>query len=154
MKSRKVWRSKTLVNRKGTTLVETVVTMSIMIPIMIATVLVIAEVSHFYAIKQGLLHASRQAARSMVAMYDESPLIVNNRPSQNTLVYDQVRVPNVVSDTTQFDEAKFNTKSIPPIVTVTAHYKGGQTGLPPFPWFDPLNMGTVPIGASATYTLY
>lgn len=141
-------------SEKAITLVETVAVMSVMVPILMSAVFVIAEVSHFYVIKQGLVHASRQAARSMVAMYDESPMISSSRSLQNAMVYDKIRVDSIVNASSQFDSAVFNSKSLPPVVTVTVHYKGGQHGLMQFPLFDPLNIGASSIGASATYTLY
>ena len=139
---------------QGVTLVETVGIMSIMLPILMTSVLVVGEVSHSYAIKQGLLHAARQAARSMVSLYDESPMIAKNRSLQDALVYNKVRVMHIVNASAQFDTANFAPTAVPPTVTVTVRYTSGRNGLMQFPLFDPLNMGSAQISASATYPLY
>jgi hypothetical protein len=128
--------------------------MTVMIPILTSSAMVISEVTHAYVIKQGLQQCAREAARGMSAMYAESTMIVGNRPLQDSLVYDKVRQSNVVNASVQFDDATFDTNSVPATVTVNVRYTSGQNGLPQYPLFDPLSLGSnYQINAYATYAL-
>ncbi|MBX9688430.1 MAG: pilus assembly protein [Candidatus Obscuribacterales bacterium] len=138
----------------GMTIAETVAFMSVMLPILMAVILVLAELSHVYVIRQGLLHAARQAARSMVAIYDESPIIAKNRSIQDSLVYSHVKIKDIVNSSNQFDFASFDQSSTPAKVTVKVQYTSGQNGLAKFPIFDPLNLGSYQMSETATYAVY
>lgn len=140
---------------KGLTLVEAVAAMTVMVPILASSAMVISEVTHAYLIKQGLQQCAREAARSMGAMYNETGLIVYSRTLQNSLVYNNVRLSNIVNASSQFDDAVFDTTAQPPTVTVNVRYTSAQNGLPAFPMVDPLNLGSnYKINAVATYPLY
>lgn len=129
--------------------------MTVMIPILASCAMVISEVTHAYLIKQGLQQCAREAARSMGAMYNETPMVVSSRSAQDSLVYNNVRLSNVVNSSVQFDNATFDTAANPATVTVNVRYTSGQNGLAAFPLFDPLNLGSnFKISASATYPLY
>lgn len=141
--------------RKGLTLTEAVAAMTVMIPILTSCAMVISEVTHAYLIKQGLQQCAREAARSMGAMYNESTMIIGSRSLQDSLVYNGVRLSNIVNASSQFDNAVFDTSASPPTVTVNVRYTSGQNGLAAFPLFDPLNLGSnFQISANATYPLY
>lgn len=142
-------------NKQGITITEAVAAMSVMIPIMASSAMVISEVSHAYVIKEGLQKCAREAARNMSAVYQETKIVVGNRALQDSLVYNNVRLSNIVNSSVQYDNAVFDQASSPPTVTVNVRYTSGQNGLSPFPLYDPLNLGTnFKINAQATYALY
>ena len=141
--------------KRGITLVESVASMTVMIPILTSCAMVISEVTHAYVIKQGLQQSAREAARGLAAVYAESKMVDGSRSLQDQLVYDNVRSSNVVNASAQFDTAVFNTASSPPTVTVNVRYTSAQNGLSAFPLFDPLNLGSsFKINAEATYPIY
>lgn len=139
----------------GLSLIETAAAAVVMIPVMIACVMAVQEVSEAYQIKQGLSQGARQAARDLAVAYSQSNLVENDRSLQDSMVYTKIKIPRIVSDKSQFDNATFDTSATPPTVTVNVHYRSdGTTGLPPFPSFDPLNIGAnFDLNASATYSL-
>lgn len=139
----------------GVTLTETVASMSVMVPILLSCGMVVSEVTHAYFIKQGLQQCAREAARSMGAMYNETSMVIGNKGLQDSLVYNNVRLSNIVGSSAQFDEATFDTTATPPTVKVNVRYTSGQNGLPAFPLFDPLGLGSnYKINAEAVYPLY
>jgi hypothetical protein len=141
--------------QNGFSLVEAAATISVMIPMLIAVVLVVSEISEAYRIKMALVQAARQAAHDMAVAYGKTPLLEGNKVLQDNMVYDKVRVSNVIVDSTQFALAEFDTSSTPPLVRVTNSYiSDSTTNLPKFPSFDPLNLGSnFQLNAEATYPL-
>lgn len=139
----------------GLSLIEAAAAAVVMIPVMITCVMAVQEVSEAYQIKQGLSQGARQAARDLAVAYSQSELIENDRSLQDSMVYSKIKIARAVNDKSQFDNATFDTSASPPTVTVNVHYKSGaDTGLPPFPSFDPLNLGaSFDLNAAATYSL-
>jgi hypothetical protein len=140
---------------KGITLIEAVGTIVLMIPIMMACIMAVQEVSQAYAIKQGLAQAARQAAADLAVAYEQSHLVAQSRALQDSLVFSKIAVRNAVTSATQFDDGQFDTAADPPSVTVTVHYRANAiTNLPAFPAIDPINLGSsLDLNASATYSL-
>lgn len=141
--------------QSGFSLVEAAATIAVMIPLLIAVVLVISEISEAYRIKMALVQAAREAARDMAVAYAKSPLVEGDKVLQDNMVFDKVRVSNVLVASSQFDIATFDTSATPPVVRVTNSYvSDATTNLPPFPTFDPLNLGSnFQLNAEATYPL-
>lgn len=136
-------------------MIETVATIAVMVPVMIACVMAVQEVSQAYQIKQGLSQGARQAARDLAVAYSQSKMVENDRSVQNSMVYSKIKIPGVITHESQFDNGSFDTSSTPPTVTVNVHYKSdGATQLPQFPSFDPLGLGAnFDLNATATYSL-
>ena len=141
--------------KRGITITEAVAAVSVMIPIMASSAMAISELSHAYVIKEGLQQCAREAALGMTAVYQETHIVDGNRAAQDSLVYNSCRLNNIVNSSAQFDNAVFDQTSSPPTVTVNVRYTSGQYGLPPFPLYAPLNLGSnFEVNAQATYALY
>jgi hypothetical protein len=138
-------------NTRGLSLAETAASFVVLLPVLVLIVYTISEVAHVYMIKEGLSEAARRAARDVSAAYHGSKLVATNRSLQDR-VYKNIRVPNVVHDPSQFNDAVFDLNSTPQTVTVRVHFRSAQFGLPRFPNVDPLNLQNVlKLNASATY---
>ena len=139
----------------GLSLIEAVAAVAVMVPILFACLMAVQEVSQGYQIKQGLSQAARQAAQDMASAYQQSSAVASDRSSQDSIVYSKITVPGAVAHQSQFDDASFDTASTPQTVTITVHYKSdGNTNLPQFPSFDPINLGAnFDMNASSTYSL-
>lgn len=140
--------------RNGLTIAETAASMIILVPVLFMVLYVVIEASKAYYLKEALSQGARQAARDMAIAYASNHNLEGNKSMQDQVVFDRVRIPNVINDSAQFDEAQFNSSAIPPTVSVTVHYTGGQYGLPTFPDPDPLRLGnTFHIQGTSTYRL-
>ncbi len=105
-------------------------------------------------LKSSLNDAARNAARNLSIDYGQNPSIAGNRSMEDTLVFDSIRINNIINSSSQFSDPTFDTASSPPVVTVTVKYKGGTYGLPPFPNPDPLGLGkNFQVSATASYSL-
>lgn len=140
--------------KKGSTIAEAACSMVVMIPLMVTLILVCVEVSYGCFLLDNLAQAARKAARDLAITYGADPTIVSDRAKQNNLVFDQVRINNIVNSSLQFDDPVFQTASTPHTVTVTVHYLSGAYNLPIFPYPDPLGVGQSyrPV-AQSTYRL-
>jgi hypothetical protein len=70
------------------------------------------------------------------------------------LVFDTIRIHNIVNASSQFDDPVWSPGSTPPTVSVTVHYTSEKNGLPPFPNPDPLHLGShFQLAATSTYRL-
>jgi len=125
--------------------------MMVLIPVLFMVLFVIIECSKAYYLKEALAQGARQAARDMAIAYGQNKQYDGNRAMQD-LVYANVKMPQVINDVQQFDDAQFDTSSLTPKVTVTVHYTSGQYGLPKFPDPDPLGLAShFALQASSTY---
>ena len=141
-------------NRTGMSLAETAASMSFMLPVIMVVAFAVMEVSQAYMIKEGLSQAARQAARDLSFAYAQTKMVATDRNMQNNMVFNNIRVRNVVNASAQFDNAVFNEAVEPPIVTVTVHYTSNENGLPKFPNPDPLNIGdSLELNATSTYSV-
>lgn len=139
---------------KGAVLAESAAALSLMLPILITVLFVALEASYAYLIKYSLSEAAREAARDLSIAYGMDPTIAASRSSQDTQVFDHIRIKNMVNDSQQFENPTFNTAGTPRTVAVTVEYKGGSYGLPKFPYPDPLQMGnTLKIVGTSSYRL-
>jgi len=140
--------------KKGSTIVETVASFVLYLPILVTFLFVIMEVATFFLIKETLAQAARQAARDLAVAYGSNHGIANSRTQQNTLVFDTIRFYNIINASAQFSNPTFNPNATPPTVTVSVSYTGNQFGLPPFPNPDPLHLGAnFVLNSSSTYRL-
>jgi len=128
--------------------------MSLLLPLMITMIFVVLEASYAYTIRTSLAEGAREAARDLAIAYGQNPSVATDRSLQNSLVFDTIRITNMINSSTQFDDPVFNTASDPETVSVNVRYTSSQNGLPPFPNPDPLNLGSsFQISAQSTYRL-
>ena len=140
--------------QQGSTIAETGASMAIMIPLIMVMLFVVVEATRAYTIREALAQGSRQAARELAVQYGVNPAIATSRTLQNSLVFDNIRVNNIINSSNQFSNPVWNTAAIPPTVAVTATYTSNQNGLPPFPNPDPLHLSnSFVINASSTYRI-
>ena len=139
---------------RGAGIAETAAAMSLMIPIIFAVLFVVVEASQAYMIKETLAQSARQAARDLSVQYGKSSAIQYDRSMQDVMVFDNIRVQNVINASEQFDDPVWNTTANPPTVSVHLTYTSNQYGLPPFPNPDPLHLGSnFILDATSTYRL-
>jgi hypothetical protein len=113
------------------------------------------EASYAYLIKESMAQGARQAARDLSIYYGQNgSAIASNRTLQDSMVFDKIRITNMIKSSSQFANPVFQTTTEPLTVTVTCSYTGGQYGLPTFPNPDPLNLGSnITLSATSTYRL-
>ena len=139
---------------RAVSIAEAAAVTSLLLPLLILVLFVVVEATQAYLIKNSLAEAARQAARDLSVEYGQDPAVAGSRSLQDTLVFDKIRIKNVVNDSQQFNNPVFDTSADPPTVKVTVEYKGGQYGLPSFPNPDPLQLGkNFKIDATSTYRL-
>ncbi|HEY9870146.1 MAG TPA: TadE/TadG family type IV pilus assembly protein, partial [Candidatus Obscuribacterales bacterium] len=129
-------------NQGGVSIVEAAASLSLLLPLMMVIVFVVLEVSDAYLIKTSLSQGARRAARDLAVAYGQNPAVATSRSLQNAMVLDNVRIHNMINDSRQFDDPIFDTNATPHTVHVTVRYASNQYGLPPFPYPDPLNLGS------------
>lgn len=146
---------KRLRNRKrGAAIVDTAAALTLLLPVAMLMIYVAVEVSYAYLIKASLAQGARQAARGLAVAYGQNPLVANDRSLQESMVFDHIRLHNIISANEQFDNPVFDTTASPHTVYVLVHYRGGQYGLPDFPNPDPLGIrGYVQLNSDSTYRL-
>lgn len=128
--------------------------LGLLLPLVVTMVFVVLEVSYAYFLKSSLSECARRAARDMSIAYGVSPLVANNRSTQDLMVYNNIRLQNVLNNSAQFDDAVFDLSEEPATYTVTVRYLSNQYGLPAFPYPDPLQLGSnYKISATSTYRL-
>ena len=138
----------------GAVIAETAAAISLFVPIVVTLIFVTLETSHCFYLKTMLSEGARQAARDLAIQYGSNPAIAYDRALQDTLVFDYVRLGGVIASSKQFDTPTFNTGLEPHNVRVVVRYTSGQNGLPLFPAFDPLGLGsTLNLSANSTYRL-
>lgn len=139
---------------RGVAITEAAAALTLILPLIFLVIFVVLEASYAYTLKNALAEGAREAARNLAINYGQNQAIATDRTLQNAEVFDNIRITNVINNSSQFDDPVFNTAADPPTVEVTVHYRGGQFGLPPFPNPDPLNLGSnFKIDATSTYRL-
>lgn len=139
---------------RGSSLAEVGAALAIIFPLLLVMLFGFIEATKLFMIKNGLAACARQAARSMSIAYADDPTIEYDRAMQDTQVFDNIRMDNIVNDSDQFDDAVFDTVSDPGSVTVTVKYLSNQYGLPTFPDHDFLGLGdSIELSNSSTYSL-
>ncbi len=142
----KTWMTSQSKNRKrdqrGFGMAETAASLSIMLPLVVTLIFVILEVSYAFMLESTLSEASRQAARDLAIAYGVNPLVATSRSLQNSMVFDSIRINNVLKNSQQFDTPVFQTTTDPATVSVQVRYLSNQYGLPAFPNPDPLHLGS------------
>lgn len=138
----------------GAVIAETAAAMVLLLPITICIIFVILEASQAYLIQQSLDQAAREAARNLAVQYGQNNSIAGNRITEDTLVFDGIRIRAIVNSSSQFEDPTWNTSGAPPTVSVKVDYTSGQNGLPAFPNPDPLHLGSnFKLSGSSTYRL-
>lgn len=137
---------------RGASIAEFGAALVVLIPLAICLMLVAAEVTQAYLINAVLAQSAESAAREMAIQYASDSNIATSRSLQDSLVYDNIRNAGVINASEQFDQAAFSLDTDPKTVSVTVHYLSGQYGLAPFPFIDPLNIGSnFQLQGKATY---
>jgi Flp pilus assembly protein TadG len=140
--------------RSGATIVETAASLLLFLPILFTFLFVVLEVSTAFLIKEALAQGARQAARNLAVAYGSNHGIASSRAQQNTLVFDGIRITNIIASSAQFTDPQFNPNANPPTVTVSVNYTSNQNGLPVFPNPDPLHLGgSLKLSSTSTYRL-
>jgi len=139
---------------KGAALAEMAAALCVTVPTMVLIIFVTLEVSRAYFLREVLAQTARQGARSLAIAYGQQPGLANSRTLQNAMVFDNIRVNNVINSSAQFDDPVFDTASDPPTVKVNVRYTSDRYGLPAFPSPDPLKLGSnFVLSAESTYRL-
>lgn len=140
--------------KNGSTLAETAAAMVVLLPVVVCLIFVVLEASQAYLIQQSLDQAAREAARNLAVQYGQNNSIAASRITQDTLVFDGIRIHNVVNASSQFEDPTWDTSGSPPTVSVKVDYTSGKNGLPTFPNPDPLHLGShFQLSGSSTYRL-
>lgn len=139
----------------GSIIMEFAAALIIVIPMMLAIVLVTLEVTQAYLLKTSLTQLAEMAARELALQFATDCSVASaSRAKQNRLVFDKIRLQGVVNASEQFDKPAFNIAGECKSVSVTVRYLSGKHNLIPFPFVDPLNIGSnFQLAGSATYTL-
>ncbi len=141
-------------NQHGVAITEAAAALTILLPLIFVIIFAALEAGYAYTLKSSLSEAARQAARDLAIAYGQNPTIAGDRTQENSLVFDSIRIRNVLNDSSQFDDPVWNTSGDPTTVQVTVRYLGGQFGLPTFPNPDPLHLGShFQVTATSTYRL-
>lgn len=143
----------TIRKNNGQGLAEVVAATVFALPVLVVIMLALCEVSQFFLIETTLQNAARQAARDLAIDYTQIAGIDTNATTQATYVFNNIRYHNIVNSSAQF-YADFNEVDYPNTVTVTVTYTSGSNGLPKFPNFDPLNLGSkLNLSSTSVYRL-
>jgi len=145
---------------RGQVITEGSAAIVLILPLLMLMLFVTIEASKAWYIKQMLEHATRTAAQQLAEEYanegslnttsgtPSAPAIVTTRATQNSIVFNNIRINNIVNASAQFNNPVWvipgyggTIQGTPASVTVTCIYAGGTNGLPPFPDWDPLKLG-------------
>ena len=147
-------RSRVGCGSDGASIVEAGAALTLLLPVMMLVLYVTLESSYAYLIKNSMNEASRMAARDLAIAYGQDSTIANDRSKEESSVFNNIRLPNMVNDSAQFTNVNWDLANSPATVSVTAVYTANRYSLPPFPNPDPLNLGgSFQVGATATYRL-
>ena len=135
--------------KRGSALVEFAAAIALLFPLVFLTVFACYEVTLAFMIYNALNQAAHSAAMVMSRAYGGDPTIATDSSKQSALLQN-ITFSNMVVSPNQF------TVAFPPspetsswtelssagrMILVTCTYTGGQNGLAPFPYPDPLNLG-------------
>ncbi len=138
----------------GVSIAESAAAMCLLIPLIFTLIYAVTEISYAYLLKTSLAQGARQAARDLAIAYGQNPAVASSRSLQDAMVFQNIRINNIINSNMQFDNPVFNTGISPHTVFVNVRYLGSQYGLPPFPNPDVLNLGNkFVITADSTYRL-
>ncbi len=149
---------KSLKRRKtqGSVLVESVIAISIILPLTVAIILVALEATHAFFIAGGMTQAAVLTCRALASEYRINRAIVTDAAAQQS-VFNNVRIPNLVHSNSQFQILGWNLAQDPKTVTVKVTYISGA-GTPPLPAFPStgtLNLdGLFQVSQAITYRLH
>jgi Flp pilus assembly protein TadG len=138
--------------QRASSIAEAAAAMGIMLPLIFIVIFTVIEITQAYLIRECLAQGARSAARQMAIAYGQDNQIKESRSLQNKLVFDNIRITNIINSSQQFDNPKWNVTGYPPTVTVTVSYTSGKNGLPAFPNTDPLNLASkLTLSAKSVY---
>lgn len=137
---------KTLTNRsnRGSVLSESVVSVALMVPLTVITILVALEASRAFVISEGMTQAAVLACRAIAYEYKTNKSIVTDPEAQQS-IFSNIRIINMVHSNSQFKIAGWNLTQDPKTVTVQTTYIPGE-GTPPLPAFP--STGTLNLGSA------
>jgi hypothetical protein len=139
---------------RAVAIAEGAASLALLLPLVFTMVFTIMEVIYAYFLKSSIFECARRAARDMAIAYGVTPTVYGSRATQDLMVFNNMRLANVVSNSAQFDNAVFRTSSDPAAVTVNLRYLSNQCGLPAIPYPDPLMPGSsFQIAATSTCRL-
>lgn len=142
--------------KKGSVLVESVIAISIILPLTVSIILVALEVTHAFFIAGGMTQAAVLACRALASEYRINRAIVTDTAAQQS-VFNNVRIPNLVHSNSQFEILGWNLAQDPKTVTVKITYisGAGTPPLAPFPSTGTLNLDSLfRISQAITYRLH
>jgi hypothetical protein len=147
-------RTLTIKRNQGAVIAEGAAALILLLPLFIAIIFVVTEASYAFFLKSSLMEVAREAARELSIAYGLDPSIADSRSAQDARVFNKIRMPNVVNDSSQFEDPVFDTGAVRPIVSVRVKYASQQFGLPPFPNPDVLNLSSsFVLDGSSSYRL-
>lgn len=136
--------------QRASSIAEAAAAMGIMLPLIFIVIFTVIEITQAYLIRECLAQGARSAARQMAIAYGQDNQIKESRSLQNKLVFDNIRITNIINSSQQFENPKWNVTGYPPTVTVS--YTSGKNGLPTFPSTDPLNLASkLTLSAKSVY---
>lgn len=139
---------------RGIGMAESAASLAILLPLVVTLIFAILEISYAFFLESTMTEAARHAARDLAIAYGVNPSVTSSRTMQNSMVFDNIRITNVINNSQQFDNPVFSTTTDPATVTVRVRYLSNQYGLPAFPNADPLHLGSnFQISATSTYRL-
>lgn len=142
--------------RHGSVLIESVIAISIILPLTVVIILVALEATHAYFIAGGMTQAAVLTCRALASEYRINRLIVSDTAAQQS-IFSNIRIANLVHSNTQFQITQWNVAQDPKTVTVKITYISGA-GTPPLPSFPStgtLNLGSAfQISQAITYRLH
>jgi|AGTN01.1.fsa_nt_gi hypothetical protein len=141
-------RLKTQRKTRGSVLIESIISIALMVPITVITILVALEGSRAFVISQGMTEAAVLACRALSYEYKTNRTIVTDADAQQA-IFTNIRIANMVHSNSQFEIAGWNLTQAPKTVTVKATYLSGY-GNPPLPKFP--STGTLNLGGAFKIT--
>lgn len=142
--------------KNGAVLAESVLAVSIFVPIMVVLLWAVMEVCYAYVIGIQMTEAARVAARSLADEYLKNRSVISSSSRQNAILAN-IRIPMMVEDNEQFTIHSWEPKGECRTVTVSCRYIPGvgSNPLPPFPCPDFFGLGgKLEVSSLATAPLY
>lgn len=137
--------------RRGVTLVEFIGALVIGLPVVVSMLYAALEANYLFSIRSNLDIASRYAARNLAVSYAKTG-------STADTVTPTIKIGHFVDPAAgQWSAPSFDLTTHPYTVTITCSYptKGyAPAGMMPFPWPDPLGLGSsFSVRATATFPI-
>src|SRR5271168_809739 len=115
----KPMKSSIFKRKRGFAIVESAAAICVVLPLIFLVIFSVLEISYAYMLRSSLDSAARNAARDLAVDYGQDPTIATSRTQQDSLVFDSIRMTNVIANSAQFDNPVFDTTDSPPTVSVT-----------------------------------